>query len=59
MTEESAPYIPHKVAPLEREKAGIIRALDQNKAEGDELRTKLTEINHKICETLGEEGGAG
>ena len=57
MTETQTEYVPAKVAPLEREKTGLLRALETNKREGDELRMKLTEVNNKIAETMGDASG--
>ena len=57
MSETPTPYIPAKVASLEREKTGLLRALETNKRDGDELRSKLTEVNNKIAETMGEASG--
>ncbi len=57
MTETQTPYIPAKVAPLEREKAGLERMLEQNTQEGKEIRAKLEQVQNKIAETMGEATG--
>ena len=59
MTETQGEYIPAKVAPLEREKTAVLRMLETNKQEGDDLRSKLTEINNKIAETMRSSEASG